>query len=458
MSVDPTEEKNMSGGRIAISGFDYQAIVILDQLFDHFDQHAGDPRARPEGKDDLDLVWTENGRDRRRHVQVKKPRETSQGVPKNQPWRLSEVAGELLPNTLDQLVGSDSQQAWILGDAVQATVRRLVAAGSAAADREAELYWSVVHLMARAAVLDQLPGVQRRSLLKWRFKNPPSIANDARDLLVATYGQMLSAANAGAEVVRRYQDRVAWIDQRLPGVLARVEILDDYGSEEAVGQRFQDRLQREYRLSPEVVGHNLFGNFRSFINDVAKRPGEMIDRQGFEVQLRSAWPQMSAATEPPIPPANGILRSDLTDGLVKPGAAMVVEVVGISGSGKTTLAAQAAAALEDHDPGRLPIYVRVRGDAAFRDVMSGVLFPPFASGNTRPVRSRCGEQTCRRDGDRPFGGDMQWPVSASAVAVGSGRGSLQRPIRPRPGTVCSRLDAGVLPPRGVWPAEHFQRA
>ncbi len=374
MSIDLTEEKNMSGGRIAISGFDYQAIVILDQLFDHFDQHAGNARARPEGKDDLDLVWTENGRDRRRHVQVKKPRETDQGVPKNQPWRLSEVADELLPNTLDQLATSDSQQAWILGDAVRPEVRRLVAAGSAVADREAELYWSVVHLLARAAVLDQLPSGERRSLLKWRFKKPPSIADDARDLLVATYGKMLSAATASAEVVRAYQERVAWIDQRLPGVLARVEILDDYGSEAAVGQRFKDRLQREYRLSPEVVGHNLFGNFRSFINDVAKRPGEMIDRQGFEVQLRSAWPQMSAATEPPIPPANGILRSDLTDGLVKPGSATVVEVVGISGSGKTTLAAQAAAALEDHDPGRLPIYVRVRADAAFRDVMSGVSF------------------------------------------------------------------------------------
>ncbi|MFG1425993.1 HEAT repeat domain-containing protein [Roseixanthobacter glucoisosaccharinicivorans] len=364
----------MSGGRIAISGFDYQAVVILDQLFDHFDQHAGDARARPEGKDDLDLVWTENGRDRRRHVQIKKPRETDQGLPKNQPWRLSEVAHELLPNTLDQLAISDSQQAWILGDVVQPQVRRLVAAGSAAADREAGLYWSVVHLMARAAILDQVPGGSRRSLLKWRFKNPPSIANDACDLLVATYGQILRVANTSAEVVRRYQEQVIWVDQRLPGVLARVEILDDYGSEAQVGKRFQDRLQREYRLSPQVVEHNLFGNFRSFINDVAKQPGEMIDRRGFEVQLRSAWPQMSAATEPPVPPANGILRPDLIDGLVKPGSATVVEVVGISGSGKTTLAAQAAAALEDHDPGRLPIYVRVRADAAFRDVMSGVSF------------------------------------------------------------------------------------
>jgi hypothetical protein len=367
-------EKNMSGGRIAISGFDYQAIVILDQLFDHFDQHAGDARARPEGKDDLDLVWIENGFDCRRHVQVKKPRETDQGVPTKQPWRLSEVADELLPNTLDQLATSDSQQSWVLGDAVQPQVRRLVAAGSAAADREADLYWAVVHLMARAAVLNQLPGGQRKSLLKWRFANPPPVANDARDLLIATFGGMLSTANAGADVVRCFAERVAWIDQRLPGVLSRVQILDNYGSEAEVGQRFRDRLQREYRLSTEVVEHNLFGNFRSFINDVAKRPGEMIDRRSFEVQLRSAWPQMSAATEPPIPPPDGILRRDLTDELVKPGAATVIEVVGISGSGKTTLAAQAAAALENCDPGRLPIYVRVRADAAFRDVMSGVSF------------------------------------------------------------------------------------
>lgn len=100
----------MSGGRIAISGFDYQAIVILDQLFDHFDLHGLDAKARPEGSDDLDLIWSENGRDRHRHIQVKKPRETDQGVPKNQPWRLSEVADELLPNTLNQLTTLNSRR------------------------------------------------------------------------------------------------------------------------------------------------------------------------------------------------------------------------------------------------------------------------------------------------------------------------------------------------------------
>lgn len=362
----------MSGGRIAISGFDYQAIVILDQLFDHFDQRPGDARARPEGQDDLDLIWAENGLERRRHVQVKKPRATGQGTLKKQSWRLSEVAEELLPNTLDQLATATSQQAWILGDTVDPEVRRLVDAGSAAANLEADLYWSTVHRMARAKTLDELSSPQRRSALKWVFKKPPNVG--ARDILITAYSKVLGAANVSAEVVRRYKEQVVRIDQQLPGVLARIEILDDYGSEAEVGQRFRDRLQREYGLPANVVEHNLFGNFRSFINDVSKRPDETIDRRGFEAQLRSAWPQMSAASEPPDLPAGGVLRPDLTDKLVKPGTATVIEVIGISGSGKTTLAAQAASALQDHDPCRLPIYVRVRADAAFRDVMSGVSF------------------------------------------------------------------------------------
>ncbi|MBY3122638.1 hypothetical protein [Rhizobium laguerreae] len=147
----------MSGGRIALSGFDYQTIVILDQLFDHFDAHPGDARARQEGSDDLDLVWSGGGRDRWHHIQVKKPRETDRGILKKQPWRLSEVADELLPNTLRQLRGGDGEQTWILGDEVQPEVRRLFAAGSSAPDTESQLYWPVVHLMARASVVGQAP-------------------------------------------------------------------------------------------------------------------------------------------------------------------------------------------------------------------------------------------------------------------------------------------------------------
>ncbi|MBY3574324.1 HEAT repeat domain-containing protein [Rhizobium laguerreae] len=364
----------MSGGRIALSGFDYQTIVILDQLFDHFDAHPGDARARPEGSDDLDLVWSGGGRDRWHHIQVKKPRETDRGILKKQPWRLSEVADELLPNTLRQLRGGDGEQTWILGDEVQPEVRRLFAAGSSAPDTESQLYWPVVHLMARASVVDRLPKDHRNSLLRWRFDNPVGSAADARNHLIATYRHLLDHAGAGTDIASHYQDQVSSIDNSLPGVIARVRILDNYGTETEVGRRFQDRLQREYRLPPAVVADSLFGNLRSFINDVAKQPGKMIDRQSFEVELRSAWPQMSSATEPPLPPAASIVRRDLIEPLASPAAAKVVEVVGISGSGKTTLAAQAAATATDHEPACLPVYVRVQADAAFRDVMSGIAF------------------------------------------------------------------------------------
>lgn len=364
----------MSGGRIALSGFDYQTIVILDQLFSHFDADLVDARARPEGSDDLDLLWSEGGRECRHHIQVKKPRETDQGDLKREPWRLSEIADEILPNTLRQLRDGDSEQTWILGDEVLPEVRRLVAAGLKAPITQAKLYWSVVHLMARASILTRLPKDYRSALLRWRFDNPDNVPAEARIQLTGAYRLMLEQAGSDNNIVDLYQEQVFSIDTSLPGVLARVRILADYGTETEVGKRFRDRLQREYGLPPQVVTDSLFGNFRSFINDIAKQPGKTIDRSSFEVELRSAWPQMSSATAPPIPPPTSVVRRDLIEPLVSPAGAIVVEVIGISGSGKSTLAAQAAAALADLEPVCLPIYVRVRADASFRDVMSGVAF------------------------------------------------------------------------------------
>jgi hypothetical protein len=54
----------MSNGINALKGFDYQATVILDRLFDHFERNGPDARARPEGEDDLDLSWIENAGER----------------------------------------------------------------------------------------------------------------------------------------------------------------------------------------------------------------------------------------------------------------------------------------------------------------------------------------------------------------------------------------------------------
>jgi hypothetical protein len=59
----------MANGVIAISGFDYQATIILAELFDHFEAHGSQATVRPEGKDDLDLHWLEGVEPRSRHIQ-----------------------------------------------------------------------------------------------------------------------------------------------------------------------------------------------------------------------------------------------------------------------------------------------------------------------------------------------------------------------------------------------------
>lgn len=364
----------MSGGRIAIAGFDYQGIVILDHLFDHFDRHGPTARARPEGQDDLDLVWSEDGRNRCHHIQVKKPRENDAGVPTRRPWRLSEVADELLPNTLDQLKLSDSLQTWVLGDPVQSQVRKLLGAGLAAPTQEPRSYWTLVQRMARSQIADHVNGKSRKVLLKWKFEDPSNVANQARDNLIGGFDQLAQSLGASSEQRCAYRDRVLWLHGRLPSAFTRIALRDDYGTEVEVGKRFKDRLEREYRLPPDVVEHTLFDNFRTYINDVAKEPGKLIDRANFEIRLRSAWPQMSPATEPPAPSGFEVLRADLIEILSAHDAAKVTEVIGISGAGKTTLAGQAAAALRAVDPDRVPVYVRVRKDAVFRDVLSGVAF------------------------------------------------------------------------------------
>src|SRR5882672_7271219 len=96
--VDANGEASMSGGISAIKGFDYQATVILDRLFDHFDHHGPSAKARPEGIDDLDLSWNADTAEHRRYEQIKKPTEDRDGNLNPTPWTLAAAIEELLPN------------------------------------------------------------------------------------------------------------------------------------------------------------------------------------------------------------------------------------------------------------------------------------------------------------------------------------------------------------------------
>lgn len=145
----------MANGVIAIRGFDYQATIILEALFDHFETHGPDAKVRPEGQDDLDLHWTEGAEPLLRHIQVKKPREDSAGIPQPSAWSVAEAVGELLPGTITRLAGNRSDQMWILGDDVASDVRSLVEAGKAAPSLAPNPYWKTIHLLARAAALSE---------------------------------------------------------------------------------------------------------------------------------------------------------------------------------------------------------------------------------------------------------------------------------------------------------------
>ncbi len=81
----PLQRVIMSNGINAIKGFDYQATVILDRLFEHFECDGPTARVRPEGVDDLDLSWTKDAVEHRRYEQIKKPTEDDQGNLKPSP-------------------------------------------------------------------------------------------------------------------------------------------------------------------------------------------------------------------------------------------------------------------------------------------------------------------------------------------------------------------------------------
>jgi len=160
----------MSNGINAIKGFEYQATVILDRLFEHFDRNGPTARVRPEGIEDLDLYWTEGAIERRHYLQIKKPREDNDGHLKPRPWTLSEAITELLPNTIKNLRGNQFEQTWIIGDAVSDELRSLLDGGANAPVAAAEAYWTAVHLLLRNEIIDceKLDTPQRNKILCWR--------------------------------------------------------------------------------------------------------------------------------------------------------------------------------------------------------------------------------------------------------------------------------------------------
>lgn len=368
----------MTGGRHALKGFDYQAVVTLDVLLQALINHQN-VSVRPEGEDDLVLHHHDGHDHRRRFYQVKKPRENDQGAPRNSPWTLSQAAHELLPQTLRNLRGNTDEQIWVLGDAASDELVHLVAAGRDAFEAATDAYLEVLHILAldTSKVVRNARQDGQRALANWRPRRdgiPATSFSEARRRLIENFGANAQLAGVTAAALDSYERALAELHLQVPDALARTTLHTTYGSEEDIAQRVQEALRERYNLSPEVVRDTLYLNVRGFVNDVAKQPGRTIDAEELELELRSVWPQMNVVRRPPPWRADDLPRAGLVTDVLSAMGSGVVEVVGISGSGKTTLAALVAHAAEERDPRRLVLYAECREGHTMRDVLVGLSF------------------------------------------------------------------------------------
>ncbi|UGY07441.1 AAA family ATPase [Bradyrhizobium quebecense] len=367
----------MANGVIAIRGFDYQATIILEALFDHFETRGPDAKVRPEGQDDLDLHWTEGADPRLRHIQVKKPREDKNGDRQPAAWTLTETVNELLPGTIARLASRRSEQAWVLGDDVAADVRSLVEAGTNAPSLTPVPYWTTVHLLARAKALsDGRPqGTVGDKLARARVNGTvPDDPAKAMGKLADDMKTLCATVGAPDEFADRYRRHMVDFHSSLPDVLERTTIRSTYGSEEEVAERVYARLSSRYSLSRTVAERALFRNLRGFINDISKQTGRTFDQAEFDLELRSVWPHMIPIKAPLSLPANFVIRPQLTDRFTKAWSGRAIEIVGTSGSGKTMLASAAIRQSEVAEPDRSTYYAEVRDNVALRDILVGVAF------------------------------------------------------------------------------------
>ncbi|HAV1327627.1 TPA: hypothetical protein L3N00_004161 [Vibrio parahaemolyticus] len=367
----------MSGGISAIKGFDYQATVILDRLFKHFEQYESCAKARPEGLDDLDLSWTDGDTEHKQYIQIKKPAEYNSGELKPTPWTLSLIAKELLPNAIKHLSGNDHTQLWIVGDSVNDSVSSLINASDRAPVSATQEYWSVVHSLARSKTLSKicLETKVRSQIVSWKVPSMLSTEPEkAKSTLLSEFRELARSKVDKEEVSNLYAAQVTELHSSLPSVLARIEIQATYGSEQEVIQRVYDRLMERYSLQRAVIENALFRNLRGFINDISKQPGRSFNLEELEIELRCVWPQMIPIKNLPELSCDHVARRDLTERFTTGWAGKAIEAIGISGSGKTTLTAEIAERSRAVNPKRLIYYVEVRPDTSLRDVLTGVAF------------------------------------------------------------------------------------
>jgi hypothetical protein len=358
----------MADGYQALKGFEYQATVNLDLIIKHFSQSSENISLRPEGEDDLVVVPDKEGISQ--FFQIKKPKESEDGRQKSEAWALTEAVNGLLIGTLDRLRGNQHRQTWILGDEVDADVRKLLSYAPKEDGTHSAEYICALHILAKkqSKVVPPKHG-DSRSLNRWK---PKSIGTPLS--LVDNFQERLSASDIPQDKIDQYREEVNSLHEVLPSVLQRTSVEVVYGTDEEVRNRIQHELKEKYKLDWEVSKNTLLPCLRNFVSTVSSQRGRTIRKCEFEAEVRNIWPRMTMVCSPQSLQETDIRRTKLVDEVLNSIESGALEITGISGSGKTTLASEILERMESEGTLRKPIYMAVRSDKDFRDVISGIAF------------------------------------------------------------------------------------
>jgi len=358
----------MSDGYQALKGFEYQATVNLDLIIRHFNQSNENISIRPEGEDDLVIVPDKGGISR--FFQIKKPKESEDGLLKSEPWAFTEAVNGLLVGTLERLRDNQHKQIWILGDGVVADVHKLLSYKLKEDGTYSAEYIRALHLLAKK----QSKAVPKhhknsRSLNLWKPEStgtPLSLADG--------FQERLRASGIFQDKIDQYREEVNSIHKILPNVLLRTSVQVVYGTDEEVRNRIQHELKEKYKLDWEVSKNTLLPCLRNFVSTVSSQRGRTIRKCDFEAEVRNIWPRMTMVCSPQSLQETDIRRTKLVNEVLNSVESGALEIIGISGSGKTILASEILERIESKRTLIKPIYMAVRSDRDFRDVVSGIAF------------------------------------------------------------------------------------
>lgn len=358
----------MSDGYQALKGFEYQATVNLDLIIKHFNQSNESISLRPEGEDDLVIVPDKEGISH--FFQIKKPKESKDGILKKEPWALTEAINGLLFGTLNRLRDNQHRQTWILGDEVDADVHKLLSYDPKENSTNSAEYIRALHILAKkqSKVIPQKHN-ESRSLNRWK---PESIGTPLS--LMDSFQKRLIVSGIPQDKINQYKKEVNILHEVLPSILLRTSVEVVYGTDEEVRNRIQHELKEKYKLDWEVSKNTLLPCLRNFVSTVSSQRGRTIKKCDFETEVRNIWPRMTMVCSPQTLQETDIRRAKLVDEVLNSVESGALEITGISGSGKTTLASEILERIESKNTRTKPIYMAVRSDKDFKDVISGVAF------------------------------------------------------------------------------------